>query len=244
MPQIPAYSPAGGEVDPASIYLNIFNPTNPPTTPEVVNGGCDVDNFAGGDNSIPMWAVQVGTFAAAYWLPETRMQSIYACSFLSSTRGKQFFGERACVPGIGARFFLPWVATRGVLYTIQVFWQHDATQWDSDDGFNTQVPEHWDARVYGDRSEDTAVYHRLGPTRKSSGRADGSGPSGYVDPGMSDENRWRYTTIFSGFEAGNAMCEKGSHILQLSLWPNVYAPDQKLVKATSAVASIGVFALR
>lgn len=244
MPVDPYVFSGGGGVDAASIYLNLFGPVNPPTTPEAVNGGLDESFWAAGDNSIPMWAVQTGAFAAAYWLPETRMQAIFAGSFLSSTRGKQYFGERACVPGIGARFFLPWEAGKGVLYAVQVFWQHDATQWDSDDGFHNQNPEHWDVRIYGDRSEDTAVYSRLGPTRTSAGRPDGSGGSGYVDPGMSDENRWRHTTIISGFESGNAMCQKGSHILQLSLWPNVFAPDNTRAKAVSAVASIGVLAFR
>jgi len=61
---------------------------------------------------------------------------------------------------------------------------------------------------------------------------------------MSDENRWRHTTIISGFEAGNDMCQRGSHILQLSLWPNVFSPDTATAKARSAVASIGVLAFR
>lgn len=247
MPVIPAMTPQTGEVDIASIFVGgLFNPVNPPDSLEILNGGLDEDNYGGGDNSIPMTAVQIGSFAAAYSMPTTRMEVVYAKSFLEGGRTRQ--NDRAGIAGLGARFFLPWTA-KGLIYYTQAFWQHDATQWS--DGVS-QHPEKWDVKTYVDRAEDTSIYQRLGPTRLSTGMYDNSGGVGWDgvagtpgDPGLAYENRWRFMSTLSGFESGSSVLDKGSHIIQVTLHPTqVFAKDPKIAKTYLGCASIGVLAFR
>lgn len=245
MSTIPAAAVLTGDVNVEDIYDNgLWAPANPPTSLEVLNGGCNHGNYASGDNSIEMQSVQVGTFGAIFTASVARAELVYALTFVQSTSSD--LGEnqdnRAGLSALGASFFLPWDAV-GLLYIVQAWVHHDATEWDHDDDESGVDPEHWDYRIFLDGNEDGAAYGRLPVTRTSDGQADGAGTDGYVDPGLSAEIRFRHLSIVSGFQNPDDM-RKGPHKLLMSLWPVVTPPDPKTEKVTICEASIIVLALR
>lgn len=231
MPTIAGLTLNADEVDVSDIQLGgMFNPTAVPGgSLESLNGGLDTDNYAGGANSLPAWSFRYGTHAAGGSWGSNRREFVVA----QQKGGSQYvWADRIHSVSVGSRFVLPWEA-KLLIWTFSAFCCHDATGWSA-----ATALEHWDWRVRLDGSELTSLRAVLPAGRIS------ADPPDLVplvdDPGIHQENRWRFVSEFGAHRA----VAKGVHKVDLSTWASVISPDQKLAKLIIPAWHMSVLAIR
>ena len=203
---------------------------------ETINGGFNKDNYAGGNDSIPMWAAQYGTHACAFYTGSFRQEFTYALQ--GGGKNKDGSQQRTLHAGLAQPLMLPWAASM-LLYEWQAWWNHDATVWDSDGSSGGPKKERWDWRVQVDGTVVQGLYGRLPPGRRSTSLATDVAPA-YVDPGIHEENRWRYTARVGA----SKNVAKGHHSVRISVWGGIFGPDPKLAKLRSLSWGLGILAIR
>lgn len=255
MPVLPVMPlPGSGEVDPAEWYdTGLYAPANPADTLEILDGGQDEDNYVGGDDSIPMEMVQIGTFALAGYAGFRRWQFLYGRGFNmdESVPPGSRYAARQVVAGLAFTFSLPFDVSF-LWFGFQAYCRQDATVWDTN-GNGTAPPmpgplyEFWDMRTYLDTEELESLYAKLPHGRQTAGTPDSSDPTGdpdgFLDPGMHAENRWRYVSRIA-LNQGGAHTSKGTHRLRVTAWPRLYKNDASRSKLILPTGGITVCAIR
>jgi len=241
MPTIPALTLASAtEVDIEEVYDGrgtggLFTPRAVPDTGEILHGGLDEANYAGGTNSIEAESFQLGSFGRGWYYGFDRFEFQYSrqLSGDGAAPGATFQGtdeDRIIHAGLSTRVFVPWDSL--ILYGYQAFLQHDATRFENSGG--TPNTEFWGVRVRVVNLVNTALFQRLAHTRGSSGTASG-GP----DPTESSEERWKWVSKQSGLEFA-----KGYAQIQVSVWGRVFAPDSYKAKIATPTGGVWILALR
>lgn len=237
MPVIPAMALSGLQVNAPNIYSEgLYAPANPPTSLEVLHGGLEEANYAGGAGSIPAFACATGAFVVGYYVGFDRWEFTYAKQMSNDP------DQRVVHAGLTSQVFLPWDASM-VWFGFQALFRQDATVWDRDkidDALNptTLKREFWDWRFSFNGSPVSGLAGRLPPGRWTDDSPDTSPV--VMDPGWHNENRWRYVAR----TASELNVGKGYRSLSLNLWAGVFGPDNKSAKVITPSGGVWIFAVR
>lgn len=236
MPALPGLTIAPGNVNAPNLYQDsIYDPNLVPDTIEILNGGLDeAGNWGAGDNSIPAWAVQEGTFARSWSTGFTRWEYMYASQLSNDSN----INNRIIMAGLSLRVRLPWDVSC-LLYGYQAWCLQDATQWDYDNNDAGIVSEYWDIRFNANGTIKTNMYAKLPHTRRSTGNAPSSDPT-YSDPGDSSENRWKWVSKM-GMDQNVG---RGYFTMRCEGWCFIKEDDSKKAKVKLPTGSIWILALR
>ena len=247
MPAISVMATLTGALSPATVYTKLFTPAIPPDSLEILNGGMDTTNYTGGDNSIPMWAVQYGTWACGFYTGFDTWEYTYAQQLVSEDVSPSERIRRNVHARLSYSFFMPWTASL-LIVGYQAFFQQDATLWDSDndEGAAGTQAAYWDIKCHLGGSALSEWLVKLPATRSSVGLADANNPGadGWVDPLFSIENRWRFLSKMHMVQPLDSNLSVGNHRLDLSTWMRVYANDSKQAKCKTACGGAWALALR
>jgi hypothetical protein len=230
MPNLPPFSIVSPTLDAAEVYSGIYQPANPPTSLEILNGGMDEDNLGTGVKA-DAWTCEPGAFTTGFSDGFERWEFAYARQFSSGNNGSQH-ADRLVSSGWTLRRFLPWPAK--LLFVSYEGWiTHDATFWDPEEG--ASLYERWDMRVRVNGTEMTELYAVL-----PIGRVDTGTPSAPVSTDMHDESRWRFVNKMGLVEN----VPRGRLSLDVSVYANIYAPDPRRAKWIAREGRVTVFAIR
>jgi len=252
MPVIPALVLAQADVDIEEVYDGpgnvggLYRPDAVPDNPEMLNGGLDSLNYGGGTNSIPAWALQMGSFARGWYFGTDRFEFDYSRQFDgdhvpaggdspygSATSPAEQQSQRIVSAMLSTRVFVPWDAL--VCYGYQAFLQQDATHWEHTTGAaNPHSFEFWNVRVRAVNGVEQQLLQDLPHTRTSEDI-----PAGPVLPPESSEWRWKWGQKFKLMEFA-----KGFFQLEVSIWARIFAPDIATAKLKIPCGGVYVMALR
>ena len=235
MPDIPDMVLSGPTVDAQEIYKNgVFDPAYSPDTLEVLNGGLTEENYAGGINSIPAWACQLGSFARGFYVGFDRMEATYARQLANDANDAQ----RAIHAGLSARIFLPWDASV-LLYGYQGYFCPDATVWSTG---GTAKPEYWDLRLKINEGTQNALYGRVPANRQTTNApTDDPTSGGYGSPDEAVEARWKWINKMGMLNSG---LTKGYRTVQVSLWGRIFPNDYSMAKMKTPTGGVWMLAIR
>jgi len=198
----------------------------------ILNGQIDTANWSAGDETIPTWAIQYGSFAAGAYFGFDRWEFTYARQ--TSGPNEAFYALHA---GYTTRWFIPFDA-RIIFYGYQGFFRQDATVWSSGAG----IKEDWQLKFQFDGSLQNDSRVSLPHGRDST-----AAPSG-ADPGTPDENRWRYAAVtgvlMNATSLDTPTKTKGYRSLKVRVGGTVSAPDQTKAKLLTPSGGIWLLAIR
>lgn len=231
MPAIPALTLSPGNVNIDTIYQDsIYGPAATPDTFEILNGGLDeAGNWTGGDNSLPAWAVQEGTFVRYWSTGFTRWEYYYERQLSSDSN----VNNRLTTAGLCLEAYIPWDCT--IWYGYQAWCLQDATQWDHDNNGVGLTQEYWDIRFNIDGAVNNSMYAKLPHTRTTQ---DDPTTTPTHDPGYSQENRWKWVAKMS-VKTGK---QRGYLKLRTSAWASI--EPETIAKTKMPTGFIWALALR
>jgi len=241
MPDISVMSLASLFVNADEIYegQGVFDPNkNNPDSFEILNGGLDSDNYGGGNQSIPAWACQIGSFAYGFYKGFERHDFVYARQMTKSETSGSKLEQRVIHAGLTAKAFLPWDASV-LLYGFQAFFKQDATNFCEDTPASDS--EYYDIRVDFDGTPNKSMYTVLPRGRWDKGNA----TSPDRDAEMHEEEWWRYVSKQTLVEN----VSKGYRTIDISVWSEIYVPgnytesgqyDSKLITPSGAVWMLAI----
>lgn len=232
MGTLPVKTLTAATVDPTELYTKlIYNPSLPPhETFEVMHGGLEAANIAGG-TEFPAWAMQYGTFAQGRQYLFDQHEWVYARQLGGGGQDGAIISERAVLAQLTSNVFIPWDASV-VLFGVQVFFQQDATAWDTDAAVQK---EYWDYRIEFGGSIYQGLYGRLPHARASTAT-----PTSSTDPGYAAEPRWRFVSKFGMAKT----VPKGHNRVRVSLWAGVFEDDYAKAKVAMPSGGVWILALR
>lgn len=215
MPAIPNLVLTTDNVSVADLAAGgFFRPAAAGGSLEQLNGGLDHANYDG--DPLPSWTFRYGThFCGGSWGSNRREYTMRQQRGGNDTATDS---QHVVFCGLGSRVMLPWDA-KVFMWGLSAWCCQDTTAWDGGNKL-----EHWDWQVYLDETRLTYAKGKLPPARRSTDQPDAS-PL-LDDPGVAAENRWRYVSTF-GLHKN---VDKGEHIVKLSTWAGILAPDQLLAK--------------
>jgi hypothetical protein len=236
MPVIGPLAFAGDVLDADELADELVLPSVPPTTYEVLNGGCDQDQYDGGNSSIEAGVFQPGSFVTGMQLAFEDWHIVYAAQMTSQDAGaesKYRIALRACVA-----YYLPWEAS-----LVHLAWnfptRQEAYQWDTSSSNN----DHWDIRASIDSTKLPSLYMRL-PYGQQYTDVDANARKAAGDTlDTMAENRWRYVSQCTQVSSG-ALVERGVHRFRVTLWVDVYVADPFHMKCVIPAASVAMLAIR
>lgn len=236
MPTIGPLTFAGSVLDADDLADKLVLPAVPPATYEVLNGGCDQDQYDGGNDSIEAGVFQPGSFATGMQLSFEDWHIVYAAQLTSQDSGSDNIYRialRACVA-----YYLPWEAS-----LVHLAWnfptRQEAYQW------NTSAADHdrWDLRVSIDDTKLPSLYVLL-PYGKQYTDVDADARKAAGDTlDTMAENRWRFVSQCTQVTSGT-LVERGVHRLRVTLWVDVYVADPFHMKCVIPAAHGAMLALR
>jgi hypothetical protein len=221
----------------------LYDPAQPLTMAEL-RGGLEGpgaaapadENYAGGDDSIEPWMVQVGALVVGSSWGSDKWTFQYA-------KQLALFGDgtvdnkanlRVVHGELSKRLFLPWDAGT-VIFGYQGFFRQDATWWDTDED---DEEEWWDVRTTVRGVTKQSMYAKL-PFGRDSTDTPSTNP--YLDPpGMHAENRWRWVEKTSMMKD----VSKGYFPFKVSIGCKILQPDQETAKLLTPTCSAFVIAFR
>lgn len=238
MPVIPSINLLSSTLDADEIANALYAPTTPASTYEVLNGGVDADNYAGGSSSIPAGVLQPGSLATGGRKAFEDWQIVYASQLSSQDAGanKRY---RIALQASGD-FFLPWQASLLILS-----WNMPVRQqgyvWDG--GSSVSKVDRWDLRSEVDSTKLPSLYLKL-PFGQQYPDTDAAARKGVGDD-VDDmaENRWRYVSQMMTFLQGSIVA-RGVHQLRVTVWVDVYVADPYKYKFIAPSCSWSWCALR
>jgi len=186
MPKINPLTIPSSVVDATEIYTSgVYRPQySPGNTFEVLNGNLTKENWQNGDGlgsaeTLKPYMMQLGNFARGYYHGFDRIEYVYGYQ----TSGGKASGEdkKTVYAGLSANVFIGF-RPRAVMYGVQGWFQHDATEWPS--GTVTKEEWCWVMKIQGG-----------GTTYSDQGKAlRGKLPHGRYNTttDLMPEDRWRY----------------------------------------------------
>jgi len=238
MPTIPDMPIASGSnVSLDTIYdFGLFNPEVTPDTLEILNGGLDSENFAGGDGSITPRMCQFGSFAIGYFSGFTRTDKIYARQMSTDLSGNS--NQKHVHTQLSASIHIPW-APSALIFGYQGWFQQDATVWDLN---GTPVTEDWTLKLY--RRDSNGTDGEVVGTRASLpwGRVTDDAPTASVSDAAGEQQQfsWRYVNKHKTITNAAA----GFHEFELQVFTSNKAPDREIAKLKTIIGGFFVLAIR
>lgn len=219
---------------------SFYHPANPGDSLEILNGDMTSVNYAGAAGSIAVPAIQPGAFVVGRYEAIEQWEFCYGKQLVSSGSGTDI-NNRARLR-YGLTFQLPWTASL-VMVWYQMLCRQDAIEYSA--GLPARTVEYWNINLSYDGSIRAGLYAQLPHTRST---VDPTGTSPWVnDPGMSQENRWRYVSRCQMQTAAaftSSVVAPGQHHIVLSAWASLFAPDLKSEKVVIPGGGLGFMAFR